>query len=211
MVKRILAAHKIEAGCREWQRRAVAVHPGDILRLASPLPQHAKRAVEAHLLKSGIAYTILQPTFFTEVLLSPAAGFDAASARAQIYGSGENKISWISLLDVARFAAASVENPGARNTVIRLGGPEALSPLEVVRIFEELSGQAFTLTYVSEDALRAQKAAATNSLDEAFPALMLSYAQGDVIDMERAFAVYPLLRSRLAGVKDYAKHTLGLA
>jgi len=173
--------------------------------------QRAKRAVEKRLVESGLAYTILQPTFFTEVWLSPAVGFDAASARAQIYGSGKNRISWISFLDVARFAAASVENPGVRNAVVRMGGPDALSPLEVVRLFEELSGHAFTLTFVSEDALRARKAAATNSLEEAFSALMLSYAQGDVIDMEPAFRIFPLLRSRLAGVKDHAKRTLGLA
>jgi NADH dehydrogenase len=173
--------------------------------------QRAKRAVEKRLVESGLAYTILQPTCFTEVWLSPAVGFDPASARAQIYGSGKNKISWISFLDVARFAEASVENPEARNAVVRLGGPEALSPLEVVRLFEELSGRAFTVTHVPEDALRAQKAAATNSLEEAFAALMLYYARGDVIDMEPAFRIFPLLRSRLAGVKDHVKRSLGLA
>ena len=99
--------------------------------------QRAKRAVEEHLVESGFAYIIPQPTLFAEVWLSPAVGFDAASARAQIYGSGKNRISWISFLDVARLAAASVENPGYRNAVVRLGGPEALNPLEVVRLFEE--------------------------------------------------------------------------
>jgi uncharacterized protein YbjT (DUF2867 family) len=172
--------------------------------------QRAKRAVEERLVDSGLAYTILQPTFFTEVWLSPAVGFDAAGSRAQIYGSGKNRISWISFLDVAKFAAASVENPKARNVVVRLGGPEALSPLEVVKLFEELSGRGFAITHVPEDALRAQKAAATNSLEEAFPALMLSYAQGNVIDMEPAFRIFPLLRSRLACVKDHAKRSLGL-
>jgi hypothetical protein len=64
---------------------------------------------------------------------------------------------------------------------------------------------------VSEKTLRPQKAAATNSLEEAFPALMRSYAQGDVIDMEPAFGIFLLLRPRLASVKDHAKRTVGLA
>jgi uncharacterized protein YbjT (DUF2867 family) len=115
--------------------------------------QRAKRAVEERLVESGLAYTILQPTFFTEIWLSPAVGFDAASARAQICGSGKNRISWISFLDVARFAAASVENPGARNAVVRLGGPEALSPLEVVRLFEDLSGHRVTWRWPSRQAM----------------------------------------------------------
>lgn len=173
--------------------------------------QRSKRAVEEHLMRSGLAYTILQPTFFTEVWLSPAVGFDAANARAQIYGPGKNRISWISFLDVAKFAADCVGNPGTRNMAIQLGGPQALSPLEVVKVFEELSGRSFALTHVPEDALKAQKAAATNSLDEAFSALMIAYAQGNVIDMGPAFRIFPQLRSGLSSVKDHAKRTLSLA
>jgi uncharacterized protein YbjT (DUF2867 family) len=173
--------------------------------------QRAKRAVEDSLTRSGLAYTILQPTFFTEVWLSPAVGFDAANAQAQIFGSGRNQISWISFLDVAKFAAGCVENPGTRNMTIQLGGPKALSPLEVVKVFEEVGGRSFTLTHVPEDALKAQKAAATNSLDEAFSALMIAYAQGSVIDMGPAFRIFPQLQSQLSSVRDHAKHTLNLA
>src|SRR5260221_447151 len=39
------------------------------------------------------------------------------------------------------FAIASLDNPAARNAVIKLGGPEALSPLEVVKVFEKQSGR----------------------------------------------------------------------
>ena len=88
-----------------------------------------------------MTYTILQPTFFMEVWLSPALGFDAAQGTAQVYGSGQHKISWISFQDVAEFAIASLDNPAARNAVIELGGPEALSPLEVVKVFEKQSGR----------------------------------------------------------------------
>jgi len=77
-----------------------------------PLPgefplQTAKRNVEEHLVQSGITYTILQPTVFMEVWLSPLMGFDATNARAMIYGKGKNKHSWISAKDVATFAVAA--------------------------------------------------------------------------------------------------------
>lgn len=75
-----------------------------------------------------------------EVWFSPAVGFDAGKGTAQIYGSGANKIGWISLNDVAQFAVASLDNPAARNTIIELGGSEVLSPLEVVQYFEEAGG-----------------------------------------------------------------------
>jgi uncharacterized protein YbjT (DUF2867 family) len=95
--------------------------------------QNAKRKVENALKESGMTYTILQPTFFMEVWLSPHLGFDHPNGKATIYGSGNNKISWISLRDVAAFAVASLDNEAAKNAEIELGGPDALSPLDVVK------------------------------------------------------------------------------
>ena len=163
--------------------------------------QTAKREVEQHLTESGMTYTILRPSFFMEVWLNPALGFDAANATAQIYGSGQNKISWISYQDVARFAVESLDNPSAENAVIELGGPEALSPLEVVKIFEELRGKVFKIQQVSEEQLRAQKEAATDSLQESFAALMLCCAQGCVVDMRKVLEEFSV---QLRSVKEYA-------
>ncbi|HTS70636.1 MAG TPA: hypothetical protein VMO17_16755 [Terriglobia bacterium] len=108
---------------------------------------------------------------------------------------------------MARFAA-SVENPAARNCVIPLGGPDALSPLDVVRIFEEVGGRKFLVTHVPEEALRAQRAAAADSMQEAFASLMLYYAHGEVIDMKRALAIYPAQATNLVSVRDYAQRLL---
>lgn len=154
--------------------------------------QSAKRAVEDRLQRSRMTYTILQPTFFTEVWLSPALGFDAAHATAQIYGSGRNKISWISFQDVAQFAVAALYNPRAANLVVKLGGPEALSPLDIVRLAEKSTGKRFVVQHVPEQDLRAQHGAATDSLQQSFAGLMLYYASGDVIDMTDALRLFPV-------------------
>ena len=164
--------------------------------------QRAKRAAERHLIESGLTFTILQPAFITEVWLSPAAGFDAANAKARIYGSGRNKISWISCQDVAAFAVGCIDHPAARNAVIRLGGPEALSPAEVVRIFEETTGRKFTVEYVSEDKLRQQKAIAQDPLQQSLAGLTLYYALGDVIDMRKTLKTFPVPLTKVA---DYAR------
>jgi uncharacterized protein YbjT (DUF2867 family) len=172
----------------------------------SPMPddfalQRAKREVEQAVMSSGMTYTILRPTFFMEVWLSPALGFDVAARRARIYGAGENPISWISFPNVADFAVRALETPAARNATFLLGGPEALSPLQIVRIFEELTGATFETEFVMEAVLRAGKAAARRNLDEAFAALSLAYAHGDVIDMRATLEVMPV---RLVTVREYA-------
>ncbi len=168
----------------------------------------AKRAVEERLKGTGMAYTILWPTFFDEVWLSPALGFDAANAKARVYGSGENKIRWISYFDVAAFAAACVDNPAARNKTIQLGGPEALTSLETVRIFEEETHRRFAVEHVREEDLSAQKAAATDSLSASFAGLMLSLARGDTIDTTECQTLFPSIAAGLTSVRDYAKHSV---
>lgn len=167
--------------------------------------QRAKREVERALIESGMTYTILRPTFFMEIWLSPALGFDVAARRARIYGTGENPISWISFPNVAEFAVRSLDTAAARNATFTVGGPEAIAPLQVVRIFEELGGAPFTVEYVLESVLRAGKAAARRALDEAFAALSLGYAHGDAIDMRATLEAMPV---RLVGVREYAKWLL---
>lgn len=164
--------------------------------------QTAKRKVEKHLAGSGLNYTILQPTNFMEVWLSPILGFDYPNAKATIYGEGKNKTSWIAIKDVASFAVASLDNPAAKNSIIELGGPEALSPLEVVKIFEATNGKKFELQFVPEEAIRAQRDGAKDPLSESFAALTLGVVNGNVIDMKNTLAVFPV---QLVSVNDYAK------
>jgi uncharacterized protein YbjT (DUF2867 family) len=164
--------------------------------------QTAKRNVEKKLMESKMNYTILQPGFFMEVWLTPAVGFDFPNSKVTIYGEGKNKICWVSLVDVAAIAVASLDNESAKNAVFRVGGPAAVSPLEVVKIFENHAGNKFAVENVPVDALRAQKAAAGESLSEAFAALMISYAEGDDIDMTETRKVYPF---KLNSVMDYVQ------
>src|SRR5262249_18045880 len=135
----------------------------------------AKRAVERAIIASGLAYTILQASYFMEVWLTPALGFDVANGKVRIYGDGANPISWISSRDVARATAWAVSEPAARNRVLELGGPQALSPREVVRMFEAAGAAEIATESVPESALEAQLNSATDSLQKSFAGLMLMY------------------------------------
>jgi uncharacterized protein YbjT (DUF2867 family) len=164
--------------------------------------QTAKRNVERALVQSGMDYTILQPTMFMEVWLSPFVGFNYPEAKATIYGDGQNKICWVSLQDVAALAVASLDNAGALNKVFEIGGPEALSPLEVVSIFEQCSGKQFGgVDHVPVEALIAQKKAAPDSLSQSFNGLMIAYAEEKLIPMEETIKILPV---QLRTVKEYA-------
>jgi uncharacterized protein YbjT (DUF2867 family) len=146
----------------------------------SPL-QTAKRECERRLGESSMETVILRPSYFMEVWLSPMLGFDAANASARIYGSGEKKVSYVSDSNVAEFSVAAVSAKlDAKHTVFELGGPEALSQLDVVRIFEQRMGQKFKVDHVPMEALQAQHQS-FDPVQKTFGALMLAYAKGDAV------------------------------
>ncbi len=183
------------AGVRKFIYISFNKMPGEF-----PL-QTAKRDVEKHIAESGLSYTVLRPTFFMEVWLSPHLGFDYANAKATIYGEGKNKITWIAIKDVAAFAANALDNEALINKTIELGGPQQLSPLEVITIFEEQGSPKFQVTHVPEEALIAQKNSANDPLSESFASLMLAYTKGNAIDMKN----FPTICNiQLTSVKDYA-------
>ena len=190
----------VAAAKAEGVRRFVFVSYSKHMDDDGPLTR-AKRSVEQSIRESGMRYTILRPTYFMEMWLSPSLGFDYSNAKATIFGSGNNKVSWVSLADVAQVAVRALDDDGP-DTAVELGGPEALTPVEVVKIFEETSGKPFSLEHVPEDALRAQRAAATDSLQQAFATLMLQLTQGDDIPMRETLERYGL---QFTTVRDYAR------
>ena len=162
--------------------------------------QTAKQNVEKKLMESKLNYTILQPGFLMEIWLSPIVGFDYPNSKVTIYGEGKNKLYLVSLVDVAAIAVSSLGNELAKNSVFQVGGPSAVSPLEVVKIFENHTGSEFAIEYVPTSALLAQKTAARDSLSEAFATFMLSFAEGDEVDMTETRKVYPF---KLTSVSEY--------
>jgi len=166
----------------------------------------AKRTVEGHVKASGMAYTILQASYFMEVWLTPMLGFDYAAGKVRLYGDGNRKVSWVSYKDVARIAVAALDQPAARNAVLNVGGPQALSPREVVRMFEAAGAAEIAAEHVAEADLRAQLNSATDPLQKSFAGLMLQYASGDDMDMTDTLKLFPM---QLTPLRDYVAAQLG--
>jgi uncharacterized protein YbjT (DUF2867 family) len=173
----------VAAAADEGVERFVYVSYSGAIGKDDPLTL-AKRAVERTLKHSGMTWTVLRPSYFMESWFSPALGFDLAAGRARIYGSGREPISWVSRDDVAEFAAEAVDSEEARNATIEIGGPEALTPLEAVAVFESVSGRRLEVELVGEEALRAHLAAAPGPHERSIAALMLAYARGNAIPMD---------------------------
>jgi uncharacterized protein YbjT (DUF2867 family) len=183
-------------------RRFVFVSFPDDPAVQYPLTQ-AKRSVERAI--ADLDFTSIQASFFMEVWLSPALGFDYKQGKARIYGDGSKPISWVSYRDVAEFCVAPILRSVASRSVLEVGGPEALTPLEVVKIFEEESGRRFDTEAVPETELQKQFGSANDSLEKSFAGIMLKYARGGVVNMAELLKSIP---TRLTSVREYAREVL---
>ena len=173
-------------------------------KFPSPLSA-AKREVEQHLVQSGLPYTILRANWFREVWLSPALGFDYPNHRATVYGTGSNPVSFVSYKDVAKFAVEAVDLVAAENRAVDVCGPEPVSQLDAVRIFERAAGRDFARQHIAEETLQENRLRATDPLELTFASLMLDYAAGSAADPAEMLRIVPL---QLTTVGDYAKHAM---
>jgi NADH dehydrogenase len=162
----------------------------------------AKRDCEGRLRESAMDVVILRPTYFMELWLGPHLGFDPLNGTIRVYGDGNGKVSYISALDVVEFAVATVLKSTGKETIIEMGGPEALSQLDAVRIFEATLGTTCRLDFVPVEALK-QQHLSEDALQKTFAALTLEYASGDVIP--GAAATAQQYGVALHSVTDYAK------
>ncbi|HLK49873.1 MAG TPA: SDR family oxidoreductase [Bryobacteraceae bacterium] len=167
---------------------------------SSPLTR-AKAEAERALMDSGMDYTILAANCFMEIWLSPALGFDYRQRKVVLFGDGRALMTWVSLRDVAEFAVCSHLTRGARNQILEIGGPQDLSPLEVVRIFENVSGAPFERQFVPEAALLAKLEGAADPLSETFTKLQLECVHGCAMNTAEALRLMPM---ELISVEQYA-------
>jgi len=177
----------IDAAEQHGVKKFVYVSYSGHIRQDSPL-ETAKRECEARLQSSAMETVVLRPSYFMEMWLSPVLGFDPANGSARIYGSGKAKVSYISAFDVAEFAAiAAAKKYTQQHTVLEMGGPQPLSQLDALQIFERAWNTKLKLDSVPEQALQEQHKS-PDPLQKTFAALMLAYAKGDSVDGAQSVA-----------------------
>jgi NADH dehydrogenase len=101
----------------------------------------AKRRNEDQLRQSGVPFTILKPTAFMETWARMILDGVVQKGVAQIFGSGQLPVNFVSVNDVAAVAAMVVDRPDALNADVEIGGPENLTLIQVVDIVERVTGR----------------------------------------------------------------------
>lgn len=109
-------------------------------------PTHAvelmrmKYAAEQELRASGVPWTIIRPTAYMETWCEVLGRPLLAKGRTKVFGTGRNPINWVSMFDVAHIEELAIVESVGRGEVIEVGGPEDLSMLEFVDVFQQGAG-----------------------------------------------------------------------
>jgi uncharacterized protein YbjT (DUF2867 family) len=113
-----------------------------------------KYGIEQYLRASGLPFTILRPGAFMEDHAERIGRPVVEKGWTMVFGKGEGLANYVAVRDVAELAVMVLRGP-ARDQIVWIGGPENLSALDVVRIYERVGGRKARVYHIPERALRA--------------------------------------------------------
>jgi NADH dehydrogenase len=162
------------AGVRHFVFTSTPLASGD-----SPVPLfRAKAAAEAALLQaSDMTWTVLHANAFMDVWFAMLIEMPlAAGTPVTLVGESRRRHSFVAEDDVASVAAAAVDSDAARNAIIPVGGPDAVTLREVVAAYESALGRPIPVRSVAPGEplpglppLVSQLASALESFDSPMP------------------------------------------
>ncbi len=165
----------------------------------SPVPfLQAKGKTEEHLRESGMKYTIIAPDAYMEFWVANIVGLPALNGQpVTIVGDGQRKHSFVSAADVAKIALASVNNPKAMNQRLLIGGPQPVSFLDIVAVYERALSRKITVNHVAPGQ-------SVPGLSEELVALLTGFDMYDspinMTEITRTYGVKP------TSVEEFAKN-----
>jgi uncharacterized protein YbjT (DUF2867 family) len=116
---------------------------------AENIDTFAHKTVDAFLADSGLQYTLLKPTFFSQNFgVMHAASIKATGAF--YLAAGDGKTAFIDARDIAAVAARALLQPGHAGKTYELTGPRALDHHEVAAILSKAAGREIRYVPVSE-------------------------------------------------------------
>ncbi len=111
-------------------------------------PSH--HATERALAASGIAWTVLRNSLYSEFQVPEAAR--AIETGSLVHNRGDGRVAYVSREDCAAVAAAVLIAGGHAGAVYDVTGPESFSPTGLAALYAELRGRSVSATSLDDDA-----------------------------------------------------------
>src|SRR5690554_3813467 len=137
--------------------RAAGVEHVIYTSMLSPGPQNpaliseSHWSTEQHLRASGLAFTILRFSLYSDFQVFEAA--DALASGRFVHNRGDGGCSYIARIDCARVAAAVATGDGHEGATYELTGPQSLDAVALAALYSGVGGREVEAVSVSDDEL----------------------------------------------------------
>jgi uncharacterized protein YbjT (DUF2867 family) len=170
-----------------------------------------KLETEAYLQQSGLRWTVLRPSAFMEIWATIVGDPVFKGEPVRIVGPGTTTANYVAVSDVASMAALVLSRPAERNIIIEFGGPDNLTLLEVVAMFERIAGKPARRSHAPGALMRPMAALlglVNPVLGRQIKLATVAAATETSIDMAPVLARYPIPQTRF---EDWARERHGQA
>lgn len=114
-----------------------------------------KYKIEQYLRNSGLSFTILRPTAFMESHAYELIGKPILeTGKVTLFGKGENPRNFVAATDVAHYAVMMLLKLEGSGEILEIGGPENLTNMQVVGLYEGIAGRKAKVSHVPLGMLR---------------------------------------------------------
>jgi NADH dehydrogenase len=125
----------------------------------NPMELHRmKYSAEQRLRASGVPWTIVRATPFTELWIELFEQTARRAGRPLVFGRGDNRINFVSVGDVAALVELAVTDKSLRGSVLDIGGPDNLTFNQLAGAVQTAAARAGYARHVPRPMLRAMAA-----------------------------------------------------
>ena len=160
-----------------------------------------KYEVEQYLCSSGLTFVILRPTAFMESHAHMLIGEPILQkGKVSLFGKGNNPRNFVAADDMARFVMIALADPRAAGQLIKVGGPENWTNMDVVGLYEQISGRQAKVSHVPLGILRVMSRLIRPfhpGLSQAMQSSILFDTTDQTFDMRETLQTYPMTLTRL--------------
>jgi len=161
-----------------------------------------KYKIEQYLRNSGLSFTILRPTAFMESHAYMLIGQPILeTGKVTLFGKGENPRNFVAATDVAHFAVMMLLKPEGSGELLEIGGPENLTNMQVVRLYEGVAGRKAKVSHVPLGMLRLISPLAgpfNPGLSQVMATSIWHDTSDQTFNMSAMLQQYPMTLTRLA-------------
>jgi NADH dehydrogenase len=169
-------------------------HPANFFRI--------KYKIEQYLRKGGLSYAILRPTAFMESHAYMLIGQPILEkGKVTLFGKGKNPRNFVAAADVAHFAVMMLLKSGPSGEVLGIGGPDNFTNMQVVRLYEGLTGRKAKVSHVPLGMLRIMSPVAglfNPGLSQVMAISIWQDTTDQTFDPSALLQRYPMTLTRLA-------------